>query len=48
LLPRKRRELAASFGEHFEGGVDANDFGIGKGVSENASEVAGAATEVID
>jgi hypothetical protein len=48
LLPREGRELAASFGEHFGRRIDAGDFGIGEGVREEAGQVAGAATEVVD
>jgi len=48
MLPRERRELAASFCEHFGRRIDADDFGIKECVGEDARQVTSAATEVAD
>src|ERR1700687_1342053 len=48
LLPREGGKLATRFGEHFGRGVEADDTGFGKGVGENAGQVARAAAEVVD
>src|ERR1700737_1858344 len=48
LLPVQRRKLAASFGEHFWRGIDASYLGVGKGIGEDAGQVAGATTEIVD
>ena len=48
LFPGERREFAASPCKHFGRRVDADDLGAWKGVSEDVSQVAGAATEIVN
>src|SRR5258705_2120844 len=48
LLPGNSRKFAASIGEHFRRGIDANDLGLGEGIGEDPGQVAGAGAEIID
>src|ERR1700741_3327367 len=48
LLPGYSGKFPTSFREHFGRRIDADHFGIWESIGQDASEVAGAAAEIVD